>query len=111
MRVVTGCRRRGVAIINTEHGRFGPVFAYVGLADGGSHGGSDWKLLGFTVLCSPPLAFVLLVKWTSLRRGRPGRGGGAIIVRVEDSLDGRLGLIHVMMCICSFQVFSRVLLS
>ena len=89
MRVVIGCRWRSSAIIIAEHGRFGPVFAYVGLADGGSHGGSDRKFLWFTILRSPPLAFVLLVNWASLRRGGPGRGSGAIIVGVEDSLDGR----------------------
>ena len=90
MRVVNGCCWRSVAIIVAEHGRFGPVFSYVGLADGGRHGGPDRKLFCFTILRSPPLAFVLLIHWTTLRRGGPGRGSGAIIVRVEDSLDGRL---------------------
>ena len=111
MRVVVGCWWRSIAIIVPKHGRFGPFFAYVGLTDGGSHGGSDWELFCFTILRSPPLAFVLLVNGTSLWRGGPGRGSGAISVRVEDSLDGRLGWIHVMMCSCRFHVFGRVLLS
>ena len=35
----------------------------------GSYGGSDRILLWFTILPCPPLAFVLLVDWTSLWRG------------------------------------------